>query len=93
MSGDLPATFVGGSFPGGAIDHITVAGPRAAAFEMADVPDVSSSESHGSDDRPVFTIIRTGFPSDGESPREKLNRLIEEVRERLDEIEGIMDDL
>ncbi len=53
LSGDLDATYVLRRFPGGAIDHILVAGPAAAGFSEATTPPVSGKRWQGSDHRPV----------------------------------------
>ncbi|MCF8003713.1 MAG: endonuclease/exonuclease/phosphatase family protein [Chromatiaceae bacterium] len=53
LSGDLDSTYVLRHFPGGAIDHIVVAGPAAVVFSEATTPPVSGKRWQGSDHRPV----------------------------------------
>ena len=55
LSANLPETYVARHFPGGAIDHMLVAGPRADAFSTAATPDVAGQSYLGSDHRPVIT--------------------------------------
>jgi len=55
LSGDLDSTYVARHFPGGAIDHIVVAGPRAGTFAQAVTPPVNGQRWMGSDHRPVLT--------------------------------------
>lgn len=55
LSGELDATYVLRHFPGGAIDHILVAGPKADRFATATTPTVSGKHWLGSDHRPVIT--------------------------------------
>lgn len=54
LSGALDSTYVLRHFPGGAIDHILVAGPGARGFAEARVPEVSGKRWLGSDHRGVF---------------------------------------
>ena len=54
LSGELDSTYVRREFPGGAIDHVLVAGPRAEAFSAATTPTVSGKRWQGSDHRPVL---------------------------------------
>ncbi|NBC49291.1 MAG: hypothetical protein GVY22_15225 [Gammaproteobacteria bacterium] len=55
LSGDLDSTYVARHFPGGAIDHILVAGLRAEGFAEARTPPVDGKRWMGSDHRPVLT--------------------------------------
>ncbi|WP_462322421.1 endonuclease/exonuclease/phosphatase family protein [Halochromatium sp.] len=57
LSGTLDSTYVLRRFPGGAIDHILVAGPRAGAFSAATTPPVSGPRWQGSDHRPVLVRL------------------------------------
>lgn len=54
LSGDLDATYLPRRFPGGAIDHILVAGPKADRFANATTPPVTGKHWQGSDHRPVI---------------------------------------
>lgn len=54
LSAELDSTYVLRQFPGGAIDHILVAGPRANRFSAATTPPVSGKRWQGSDHRPVL---------------------------------------
>ena len=58
LSSDLPETFIGRCFPGGAIDYILVAGADTQTFGAARTPDVSGNMFLGSDHRPV--LVRMG---------------------------------
>jgi endonuclease/exonuclease/phosphatase family metal-dependent hydrolase len=87
LSAELDATFLTRFFPGGAIDHIAVAGPRAAAFAMARAPTADES-FFGSDHRPVLAAIAARTPEEAEGA--ELRRLIEEVRERLERMEALI---
>jgi endonuclease/exonuclease/phosphatase (EEP) superfamily protein YafD len=55
LSGELGSTYVARRLPGGAIDHITVAGRQAEAFSAASTPPVKGDRWQGSDHRPVLT--------------------------------------
>ncbi|MEA1051532.1 endonuclease/exonuclease/phosphatase family protein [Lamprobacter modestohalophilus] len=55
LSGELDATYLLRRFPGGAIDHILVAGPKADRLATATTPPVSGKHWQGSDHRPVIT--------------------------------------
>lgn len=55
LTSTLDSTYILRRFPGGAIDHILVAGPRAAAFPAATTPSVEGRRWLGSDHRPVVT--------------------------------------
>ncbi|MEA3639386.1 MAG: endonuclease/exonuclease/phosphatase family protein [Lamprobacter sp.] len=57
LSSNLDATYVLRRFPGGAIDHILVAGPEAASFAEASTPPVRGKRWNGSDHRPVLTSM------------------------------------
>lgn len=57
LSVDLAHTYLEGSFGGGAIDHLLVAGPRAADFHFAVTPDVQGTSYRGSDHRPVIASV------------------------------------
>lgn len=85
-------------FGPGAIDHITVAGPMAAQFDVAiKAPGATGSIYFGSDHAPVLSgvamtenanLMSTRSDVDAIRARdEKLKRLVREVRERLDLIE------
>lgn len=45
------------SFGGGAIDHLLVAGPRAADFGAAVTPEAQGTSYFGSDHRPVIAVV------------------------------------
>lgn len=62
LSQDLPETFVAASFPGGAIDHLLVAGPAAAGSSEATTPEVEGDEFAGSDHRPVVAVLAAPSP-------------------------------
>jgi endonuclease/exonuclease/phosphatase family metal-dependent hydrolase len=55
LSAALDSTYVARHFPGGAIDHILVAGPDAGGFAEARTPPVTGRRWQGSDHRPVLT--------------------------------------
>lgn len=57
LSGALPETYVARSFPGGAIDHLLVAGPAAEGFSYANTPDVEGEDFEESDHRPVVAVL------------------------------------
>jgi hypothetical protein len=69
-----------------------VAGPRADSFSVAATPNVSGNRYRGSDHRPVFATSSAQPDEDTETDRERLDRLILEVRRRLMEIERILRD-
>lgn len=54
LSASLEATYVARASPGGAIDHILVAGPMAGWFKTAITPSLSGELWFGSDHRPVL---------------------------------------
>jgi endonuclease/exonuclease/phosphatase family metal-dependent hydrolase len=87
LSASLPETFIGQSFPGGAIDHILVAGSLADRFQDARTPDVSGTSFEGSDHRPVIAIFST---TSEETPGEKIRRLLDEIESRIAEIEELL---
>ncbi|MCF7990788.1 MAG: endonuclease/exonuclease/phosphatase family protein [Thiohalocapsa sp.] len=89
LSAALDETFVARSFPGGAIDHILVAGPMAEAFEGARTPSFSGELYFGSDHRPVLATVMLGGEEEA-GPQERIRRLIGEIRDRLSEIEGML---
>ena len=63
LSGELGSTYVARHFPGGAIDHLLVAGPAAGAFGQASTPPVSGRRWQGPDHRRVLTTgSRTAGP-------------------------------
>ena len=88
LSGDLPETYLAQSFPGGAIDHILVAGPLAAEFSEAEVPDAQGTAFAGSDHRPVVVLLTSG--NQVEDNEERIRRLLDEIRNRVAEIEQIL---
>jgi hypothetical protein len=90
LSKDLPETFVAQSFPGGAIDHIAVMGPRASAFAAATVPDVNGTSFLGSDHRPV--VAMAALVSEGKEERgdKRIRPIIHEIRERLKLLEQLV---
>ena len=55
LSAALDSTYVARHFPGGAIDHLLVAGAEAEGFGEAITPPVSGRRWQGSDHRPVLT--------------------------------------
>lgn len=57
LSADLPETYVRQFYPGGAIDHLLVTGPRADDFRAATTPEVEGTAYRGSDHRPVITEL------------------------------------
>lgn len=83
LSEDLPETFIEDFFPGGAIDHLLVAGEGAAGFSEATTPDVSGTDFAGSDHRPVLTTLN-------QSSEPRAQQLIREIEERLQELEGLL---
>ena len=93
LSEDVPPTYLGGNFGSGAIDHIAVIGPIAAAFPTASTVSVSGNSYFGSDHSPVFSGVGTdggALPSaaalttrNDESRETKMQRLIQEIRDRL----------
>ncbi|SEA86581.1 endonuclease/exonuclease/phosphatase family protein [Rubrimonas cliftonensis] len=88
LSADLDNTFIGRFFPGGAIDHLVVAGARAGAFQLASTPVVNGSSFFGSDHRPVLATASDG-ETDG-SDRARIRALIDEMRARLTELEALI---
>lgn len=54
LSGNLDSTYLLRRFPGGAIDHILVAGPEAQRFSTAITPAASGQRWQGSDHRPIL---------------------------------------
>ncbi|MGD8275763.1 MAG: endonuclease/exonuclease/phosphatase family protein, partial [Thiohalocapsa sp.] len=91
LSEALDETFVARSFPGGAIDHILVAGTMAEAFDAATTPSFSGELYFGSDHRPVLATVMLGGEEE-EGPEERIRRLIGEIRDRLSDIEGMLED-
>ncbi|SFG40725.1 hypothetical protein SAMN04488020_102133 [Palleronia marisminoris] len=65
LSAELPHTYVRQFYPGRAIDHLLVAGPRAEAFGEATTPKVAGTSYRGSDRRPVIAK-----PDPGSEPRQ-----------------------
>jgi endonuclease/exonuclease/phosphatase family metal-dependent hydrolase len=57
LSGELDSTYMTRRFPGGAIDHVLVAGSEAGAFSQATTPPVHGKRWHGSDHRPVIATL------------------------------------
>lgn len=89
LSGELANTFVARFFPGGAIDHLLVAGPRASAFATATTPAVEGDAFFGSDHRPVLATLGAA----GGEPEERdarIRRLLGEITDRAAEIEGML---
>ena len=89
LSQNLGETYVARFFPGGAIDHILVAGPRADAFETASTPDVEGDAWFGSDHRPVLASVTV----EGEQRSDRAARireLLDEIRQRATEIEMLL---
>jgi hypothetical protein len=87
LSASLPETFIGQSLPGGAINHLLVAGWLADRFEDASTPDVSGTSFVGSNHRPVMAVFST---TSEETPGEKIRRLLDEIRSRIAEIERLL---
>jgi hypothetical protein len=54
LSGALDSTYILRHYPGGAIDHLLVAGPGAHGFTEAQVPPVNGERWLGSDHRAVY---------------------------------------
>jgi len=54
LSAELDSTYMLRRFPGGAIDHILVAGPRSDSFAAAFTPPAFGKRWNGSDHRPVI---------------------------------------
>ncbi|MEL6960676.1 MAG: endonuclease/exonuclease/phosphatase family protein, partial [Pseudomonadota bacterium] len=101
LSEELPPTYLRGNFGPGAIDHIAVAGPLAASYSLATTASVSQDSYFGSDHSPVFAgvaspggsdVMRsTGLATSAASARNaKIQRLMKEVRDRLDAIDALM---
>ena len=91
LSLDVEPTFVAETFEGGAIDHLMVAGPLAESFSAARTPPVDGTSYAGSDHRPVYAVSTTDalVPASDDDARERLRDLMDEVRQRLDEIEAL----
>ena len=97
LSEDVEPTYLGGDFGPGAIDHVAVVGPLASAFPLATTVSVSGNSYFGSDHRPVFSgvgtdggaVLRTSAlaPRSGEDRDAKVQRLIQEIRDRLEVLE------
>lgn len=89
LSAELDNTFIAEFFPGGAIDHILVAGPDAERFSLATTPVVEGNLYLDSDHRPVLATV--SFEDGGtETDGERIQRLIREIQERLGQIEGLV---
>lgn len=93
LSAALPETFIARFFPGGAIDHILVAGPMADEFESAITPDTTDDRWFGSDHRPVLARVNvedngSGSPGGGDAAR--MRELISEIQTRLNELEELI---
>lgn len=88
LSGALPETYVARSFPGGAIDHLIVAGPLADAFSDATTPEVQGRAFAGSDHRPVVAVLAEALDDAGRPSR--VRQLLDEIRSRVDELEGLV---
>ncbi len=78
---------VAASFPGGAIDHLLVAGPAAVSFSEATTPDVEGDDFAGSDHRPVVAVLAAPLPGSREA---RARSLVEEIRTRLEELERLI---
>ena len=91
LSLDVEPTFVAETFEGGAIDHLMVAGPLAESFSAARTPPVDEPSYAGSDHRPVYAVSTMDalVPASEDDTRERLRDLMDEVRQRLDEIEAL----
>lgn len=97
LSEDVQPTYLGGNFGPGAIDHIAVVGPLAASFPLATTVSVSGNSYFGSDHSPVFSGVGTDggavfrasalAQKSGESRDDMMQRLIEEIRDRLEVLE------
>lgn len=68
LTGELPETYIREYYPGGAIDHISVAGPLAADFEDGWTVSVDGTMLQGSDHRPVFTVLNGTLTVAREAP-------------------------
>ncbi len=89
LSADIEHTYVSRPYPGGAIDHLLVAGKGSEAFGEAFTPDYLGDSYHGSDHRPVVSKSTINLAGHSETDDERLRRLISEVRTRLIEIENL----
>ena len=56
LSASLGETYIARRFGEGAIDHLLVAGPIAAEFEDAGIPETDETEFAGSDHLPVHAV-------------------------------------
>lgn len=89
LSRSLPEPYVAESFPGGAIDHILVAGPRASAFQTAGTPKVNGDRWFGSDHRPVLASVEV--PDGAETDRAaRILELLGEIKQRAREIAELL---
>lgn len=97
LSAELPPTYLAGNFGDGAIDHIVVAGPLANSFPAAETVSVTGNRYFGSDHSPVYTSMGDGgvlraatFANMDRAARNaEVQRLIREVRERLELLEQL----
>lgn len=97
LTAELPPTYLAGNFGPGAIDHIVVAGPLANSFRDAETVSVAGNRYFGSDHSPVYTKrVEGGVLSaasldtmDRATRDAEIQRLIGEVRERLELLEQL----
>lgn len=87
LSAELDNTFIARFFPGGAIDHLVVAGARAAEFELATTPSINLTSFFGSHHRPMLTQTIRDAP--GTSKQARIRAFIPEISERLGEVEAL----
>lgn len=90
LSRDLAETYVARFFPGGAIDHVLVAGPKAGAFETASTPDVEGELWFGSDHRPVLASV-TVERRERSDRAARIRELLDEIRQRATDIEALIE--
>lgn len=90
LSAELDETFIESFFPGGAIDHLLVAGELAPDFEMASTPSVEGNRFFGSDHRPVLATVSVG-PTEPETNETRLRELLSEIMDRLVEMEALLE--
>ena len=90
LSQNLGETYVARFFPGGAIDHLLVAGPRAGAFETASSPEVEGDLWFGSDHRPVLASVTVEREQQSDRA-ERIRELLDEIRHRATEIEELIE--
>ncbi|MEM9811237.1 MAG: endonuclease/exonuclease/phosphatase family protein [Pseudomonadota bacterium] len=96
LSASLGETYIARRFGEGAIDHLLVAGPIAAEFEDARIPETDETEFAGSDHLPVYAVRSGGDEAATRTTDEDLRDLrglIIDMRERLGELETLADRL